>query len=72
VLVLQYTSHITAGYNGRSQCDKEALKESASFRAHWFSLFMSESDKFELVGEMNLILSCGAMKFGYTQLSITP
>ena len=40
---------------------QEALKESASFRVQ-FSLSMSESDKFELVGEMNLILSCGVVK----------
>jgi hypothetical protein len=45
---------------------QEALRESASLRAHWFSQFMSESDKFEMVGKINLILSCGAMKFGHT------
>lgn len=44
---------------------QEALRESASFRVQ-FLQFMSESDKFELVGEMNLILSCGVMKFGHT------
>lgn len=49
-----------------------SAQRSASFRAHWFSLSISESDKFELVDEMNLILSCGVMKFGHTQLILTP